>query len=227
MVKIIAESLLNSPTASSCDRYKYRYGYRSNSSRQEEGEMNVYRRPVTKKKNTTTTEVDNTRNDVKNENGDEGCMNYCIHILSTKINILDNICGNIDALISKRPKLITRRKSDIQDEDHETREMHQNSMKKEKEKEKEEEEEENKEEDERERQKKEMIHNKLGRIVYHSRSGEIFVAEHSTETHIYNDKNYKQITTQKVVWNNRKFQTKQDWFSEMAKISAARAYENM
>jgi adenine specific DNA methylase Mod len=36
-----------------------------------------------------------------------------------------------------------------------------------------------------------------------------------------------QTLTQKIVWEDKVFETKQDWFSEMAKVSAQRADENM
>lgn len=220
MVKIIADSSPNSPTASSRDRYKYRYGYKSNGSRHEEGETNVYRRPVTKKKDPMP-ESDKGRNDAKNQDDEGGYVNYCINIISDKFNLLDTICDKIDSIMAKRPQFIKNYNNDLQGE---VREVHRNSMKKEKEKECEKK---NEAEEEKEKKKMEGIHKKLGKIVYHSRSGEIFVAEHSTQLHIYSDKHQNHITTQKVIWNGRIFQTKQDWFSEMAKLSAVRADENM
>ena len=221
MVKIIADSSPNSPTASSGDRYKYRYGYRSNGSRHEEGETNVYRRPVTKKKDPMP-EINKARNDAKNQDDEGACVN-CIHNIANKFNLVDTICDKIESIMSKRPQIVEIYNNDLRDEARETREIRRNSMKKEKENEAEEKE----KEKEKEEKKMEGIHKTLGKIVYQSKSGEIFVAEHSTQLHIYIDKHDKKITTHKVVWNDRIFQTKQDWFSEMAKLSAARADANM
>ena len=204
MVKIIAESSPTSPTVISRDRYKYRYGYgyKDNDSQRAVGETTVYRRPVVKKKDMIL-DIDKTKND------NEGAMNYCIHIIANKFNILDTICDKIDTIVSKRPQIAEHCNNDLRDEVHETREINQKSSLHEKEKEK---------EKEKERERREMINKKLGKIVYHSRFGEKFVAEHSTQLHIYSDKYDKKIMTHKVVWNDRIFQTKKEWFSEMEKL---------
>ena len=219
MVKIIADISPNSPTAYSSDRYRYRYGH-GNKSSCRGSEETVYRRPVIKKKDPMP-EIDKVRNNAKIHEDDEGgCVDYCIHIIANKFNMLDTICDKIESIMSKRPQIVEICKHDLRDEEcekretRETREINQKSTNMEKEKEK-------------EKEKREGIHKKLGKIVYHSRSGEIFVAEHSTQLHVYSDKHQNQITTQKVVWNDRIFQTKQDWFSEMAKLSIARADTNM
>ena len=221
MSKIIADISSNSPTASSRDRYKYRYGYTRNGSQHDEREMNVYRRPVTKKKDANP-EIDKVRNNVKNQDDEGGCVNYSINIISNKFNVLNTICDKIDSIIAKRPTFINYYTNDLQGEEHEEREIYRNSMKKEIEKEK------NCDEEKKEEKiNMKAIHKTLGKIIYHSRSGEIFVAEHSTQLHVYSDKHHNQFTTQKVIWNDRIFQTKQDWFSEMAKMSAARKHTNM
>jgi hypothetical protein len=87
-------------------------------------------------------------------------------------------------------------------------------------------------EKEKEKEKLPEINRKLGKIIYRSRTGDIFEAHHSIHTTvlIVVDKKTKQSTktdTQKIVWNDRIFETKQDWFHEMAKISTDRADENM
>ena len=79
-------------------------------------------------------------------------------------------------------------------------------------------------EEELKKAKEKGIDSKLGRIIYRSRTSELFEAHHSihmTVSFVY-DKRTRQSTktyTQKVVWNGRVFETKQDWFSEMARLS--------
>jgi uncharacterized FlaG/YvyC family protein len=102
------------------------------------------------------------------------------------------------------------------------REIYENS---EKEKEKE-------REKEREKEKEKSINRKLGKINYHSRAGKLFVADHSVQITIvlvYDKKTGTSARTQteKVIWEDKVFETKQAWFSEMAKLSIEHAAENM
>ena len=66
-----------------------------------------------------------------------------------------------------------------------------------------------------------MINKKLGQIIYHSPSGEKFTAAHSIHLHSEShfDKKTKQMitnTTQKIVWNDKIYNSKEIWFREMA-----------
>jgi uncharacterized FlaG/YvyC family protein len=99
--------------------------------------------------------------------------------------------------------------------------------KSEKEKEKEEE-----NEKEKEKEKEKGIYHKLGKIIYRSRTGELFEARHSihmTVVFVFDKKTgtSTQTHTQKVVWKDKVFETKQDWFSEMSRQCAAKADDNM
>ena len=87
-------------------------------------------------------------------------------------------------------------------------------------------------EKEKEKQKEKEINHKLGKIIYRSRTGELFKAHHSihmTVVFIFDKKigRSTQTHTQKVVWEDKVFETKQDWFSEMARQCAAKADDNM
>ena len=87
-------------------------------------------------------------------------------------------------------------------------------------------------EKEKEKEKQPEINRKLGKIIYRSRTGDLFEAHHSvhmTVVFVFDKKtgDSTQTTTQKVVWNDKVFETKQYWFSEMAKVSAQRADDNM
>ena len=77
-----------------------------------------------------------------------------------------------------------------------------------------------------------VINPKLGKISYRSRTGELFFAQHSvhlTTIFVFDKTTGESIQsqTQKVVWNNKVFETKQKWFSEMAKLCVDRAEEKM
>jgi hypothetical protein len=78
------------------------------------------------------------------------------------------------------------------------------------------------EQDEKERE----INYKLGEIIYATPNGKLFRAHHSTcmtVRSIYDKKTKKMVETytEKVVWNDRLFESKQDWFSEMRRLSVA------
>ena len=138
MVRITAELSINTPTASSGDRYKYRYGCGGGG--YNERQQIVYKRPA------------------------------------------------------PAPALV------------------------EKEKEKE-----NSEKQKEEVQGVQVINPKLGKISYRSRTGELFFAQHSvhlTTIFVFDKTTGESIQsqTQKVVWNNKVFETKQKWFSEMARL---------
>jgi len=76
------------------------------------------------------------------------------------------------------------------------------------------------EQDEKERE----INYKLGEIIYATPNGKLFRAHHSTcmtVRSIYDKKTKKMVETytEKVIWNDSVFESKQDWFSEMRRLS--------
>jgi hypothetical protein len=117
MVRVIADTSCNSPTASSCDRYKYRYGcnYPSHNSGKNEREETIYRRPVLalKGKPVSKKEKDPIYGGGGHGDGDgedvigngNGCINYYIDIIKEKFNNVNNICDAIDKIIMMRPKI--------------------------------------------------------------------------------------------------------------------------
>ena len=117
-------------------------------------------------------------------------------------------------------------------EKQQVREINENSEK-EKEKEKQEqarkqEQEERRMKEEKEKEKEKGINYKLGEIIYKTRTGGVFRARHSvhmTVRSVYDKKTREMIETytEKIIWNDRIFETKQDWFSEMNKMSVAEA----
>jgi hypothetical protein len=77
------------------------------------------------------------------------------------------------------------------------------------------------EQEKEEKRKLLMINKKLGQIIYHSPSGEKFTAAHSIHLHSesHYDKKTRQMitnTTQKIVWNDKIYNSKEIWFREMA-----------
>jgi hypothetical protein len=199
MVRVVAEVSSNYSTASSSDRYKYRYGYKCSG---HESAVVTYRRPLSIPKEDTI-----------------------IGFISDKIDKMNDVVDTVTAMITARRG----------HEKHEKREIRENSIhsniKKENEEKPENQEKKEKQEKKRENDEKikmmETIHHKLGKIVYHSKSGKIFTAYHSTQVFSFFDKNLKYVTTQKVVWNDKTYNSKEIWFSEMAKLSKQQADESM
>lgn len=149
MVRIIAELSINTPTASSGDRYKYRYGC-----------------------------------------GGGGCGG-----------------GNGGSGYNEKQQIIYKRTAHA-------------LIEKEKEKE------------DLKKEEVQVINPILGKIIYRSRTGELFFAQHSvhlTTTFVFDKTRGESIQsqTQKVVWNDKVFETKQDWFREMARSCIDRADETM
>ena len=211
MVRVIAELSVNTPTACSSDRYKYRFGYSGGGGHGHE--QVIYKRPAPapkssmSQKKTEHQPLLDTCDIVDNvDNGTNICSLYCmnnnISNISRKVNEIEDTISQTNLLIMNNRLL---------------REKHEKRVIDEKEKEKE---------------KQPEINRKLGKIIYRSRTGDLFEAQHSIQTttvFVFDKKTGKstQIWTQKVVWNDKVFETKQDWFSEMAKVSAQLADENM
>ena len=201
MVRIIAELSVHTPTASSGDRYKYRYGYGGGGC--DNRQQIIYRRPAPalgEKMSQKKSEKQPLLVMVETHDDDERDtinLDYC------DSNFINSEIDKINTMV------------DINRNLHEMQQMREIIEKSEKEKEKEKE-----------------INHKLGKIIYRSRTGELFEARHSihmTVVIVFDKKTGRstQTQTQKVVWEDKVFETKQDWFSEMARKCAAKADENM
>ena len=229
MVRIIAELSVNTPTACSGDRYRYRFGYTGGGAHGH-GQV-IYNRPapapapkssMSQKKTEKEPLLDayyNEDNEVFEDNrlNMNICSFYCMN------NNISNRVNEIEDTISQTNLLIMNNR--LLREKHEKHEKHEIDEKLEKEKEKQ-------KEEELKKAKEKEINHKLGKIIYRSRTGDLFEAQHSIQTttvFVFDKKTGKstQTLTQKVVWNDKVFETKQDWFSEMASLSAAQADVNM
>ena len=227
MVIIIAELSVNMPTACSSDRYRYRFGYTGGGAHGH-GQV-IYKRPapapvpkssMSQKKTEKVpllVSEDNSSNEDNRLNMNI-CSFYCMN------NNISNRVNEIEYTISQTNLLIMNNR--LLREKHEKREIDE-KLEKEKETEKE-----KQKEEELKKTKEKEINHKLGKIIYRSRTGDLFEAQHSiqmTIVYVFDKKTGKstQTWTQKVVWNDKVFETKQDWFSEMASLSAQLADENM
>ena len=119
-------------------------------------------------------------------------------------------------------------------EKQEVREINEKSEKEKQEREQREQEEERRriQEREQEERKKREINTKLGKIIYKTRNGGVFEAHHSI--HMTVNSNYDRKTrqmvqtyTEKIIWNDRVFESKQEWFSEMNRQCVPIADEDM
>lgn len=215
MVRITAELSINTPTASSGDRYKYRYGCGGGSGGggYNERQQIVYKRTAhalvekEKEKQRLLVNGDNGRE------GDEGYNGYQSNVIRNHVDKINEQTEHINTMIATHRDM--REKQQV-------REKCGNSEK------------ENlkKEEGVQGVQGAQVINPKLGKISYRSRTGELFFAQHSVHltTIFVFDKTIGESTqsqTQKVVWNNKVFETKQDWFREMARLCVDRAEEKM
>ena len=203
MVRVVAEISINSPTASSCDRYKYRYGCGQGSCNN--NQRTIYRRPAP-----PTGEKMSQKQSEKQPllvNGDDADDNIIdtidigAAIIDVRFNKIDEAVDRINTVGGERRNMV---------EMQQMREINRNS----------------------EKEKLKEINHKLGKLIYRSRTGDLFEAYHSihmTEFVVVDKKNGQRVKnkTQKIFWNDRIFETKQDWFSEMAKLSSSKADETM
>ena len=209
MVRIIADVSINSPTASSCDRYKYRYGCGQGSCNN--NQRTIYRRPAPltgekmsqkqSEKQPLLVNDDDTDDNIIDTN------NIGVAFIDVRFNKIDEAVDRINTVVGERRNMV---------EMQQMREINRNSEK----------------EKEKEKEKLKEINYKLGKLIYRSRTGDLFEAYHSihvTEFIVVDKKNGQRVKnkTQKIFWNDRIFETKQDWFSEMAKLSSSRADETM
>jgi len=215
MVRIIAELSINMPTASSGDRYKYRYGCGGDGGGYKERQQIIYKRPASalgEKKYEKQQSTMDSNNGGEGGEGGEGFNDYQSNIINSRIDAINEQTDHINTMIATHRDM--REKQQM-------REKCENSEK---------EKEEMKKEEESKGAK--VINPKLGKIIYRSRTGELFFAQHSvqlTTTFVFDKKTGQstQSQTQKIVWNDKVFETKQDWFSEMARLCIDRAEENM
>ena len=203
MVRVVAEISINSPTASSCDRYKYRYGCGQGSCNN--NQRTIYRRPAP-----PTGEKMSQKQSEKQPllvNGDDADDNIIdtidigAAIINVRFNKIDEAVDRINTVVGERRNMV---------EMQQMREINRNS----------------------EKEKLKEINHKLGKLIYRSRTGDLFEAYHSihmTEFIVVDKKNGQRVKnkTQKIFWNDRIFETKQDWFSEMAKLSSNKVDETM
>jgi len=207
MVRVIAEISINSPTASSCDRYKYRYGCGQGSCNN--NQRTIYKRPAPP----TEGKMSQKQSEkqpllVNDDDADDNIIdanNIGVAIIDDRFNKIDEAVDRINTIVGERRNMV---------EMQQMREINRNSEK------------------EKEKEKLKEINYKLGKIIYRSRTGDLFEAYHSihlTEFVVVDKKNGQCVKnkTQKIFWNDRIFETKQDWFSEMANLSYSKADETM
>ncbi len=203
MVRVIAELFAISPVSSSNERYKYRHG--------SSGDTFSYRRQT------------NASGGGDNDDGERGAETIkkqldAIHERNKRISMMVEIRRNMQKIHEKQ----------------EVREINEKSEKEKQEREQREQEEERRriQEREKEERKKREINTKLGKIIYKTRNGGVFEAHHSI--HMTVNSNYDRKTrqmvqtyTEKIIWNDRVFESKQEWFSEMNRQCIPIADEDM
>jgi hypothetical protein len=219
MVRITAELSVNTPTAYSNDRYKYRFGYTGGASH---GQV-IYKRPTSSPSPSPSpspmSNMSQKKTETQSSHGyDDKWMEvysmFCMSNISSRINDINDTISQTNLLVANNRQLR---------EEHEKREKREIDEKCEKERQKEE---------ELKKAKEKEINHKLGKIIYRSRTGDLFEAQHSvqmTVVVVFDKKTgtSTQNSTQKVVWKDKVFETKQDWFSEMARLSAATVDEKI
>ena len=229
MVRVIAELSANTPASSSMDRYRFRYGYGS-------GDCGafIYKRPApipeekVPEKQVETIPLlvlsggdDDDVGERGRERGREIINSNLAKIneTNTRVSMMVEIRRNMHKLQEKQ-------------ETQQMREINEKSEKKKREREQREQEERRKQEQEKEERRKKQINSKLGKIIYKTRNGGVFEAHHSihmTVKSVYDRKmgDTVQTYTEKIIWNDQVFETKQDWFSEMNKLNVAEADSKM
>ena len=200
MVRITAEvstssrSSTNLLSSESSDRYKYRYGCGG-------GDAFTYKRPAHGEREKNCGDNDDSERRCKNINNrmDE------INERNTRIMMMVEIRRNMQKLHEKQQKREMNEKSEKEKQEQRKREH---------------------EREQEERRKKE-INTKLGKIIYKTRSGEVFEAYHSIHMTVNSsfDRKTRQMVqtyTEKIVWNDRVFESKQEWFSEINRQCASK-----
>jgi hypothetical protein len=203
MVRVIAEISVHSPTASSNERHKYQHGYQKNEyvANNMKEQQTVYKRPVL--------------------NGGGGCCGGGDSSGMDKKPMSDAVGDYIIGCISN---ILEKNEREQREQQQEQREQH--------EQQEQQEQQEQREQQEQQERKKKEINTKLGKIIYKTRAGGVFEAYHSV--HMTVNYNYDRKTghmvqtyTEKIIWNDRVFESKQEWFSVMNRLSVAEADANM
>jgi len=216
MVRVIAELSTISPVSSSSDRYKYRHGCGCG------GDAFTYRRPAFAGGGGGGGGDDGENGD--GEHGREVINKHLAEIneRNSRITMMVEIRRNMQKIHEKQQVRDINEKSQKEKQEREQREREKEQ----------EEEERRREEREKEERKKMEINAKLGKIIYKTRSGGVFEAHHSI--HMTVNSNYDRKTrqmvqtyTEKIIWNDRVFESKQEWFSAMNRLSAEEADVNM
>ncbi len=198
MVRVIAELSTVSPVSSSSDRYKYRHGCGAAG--------------------------DDYKDEHERVRGAETIKKHldAIHERNKRITMMVEIRRNMQKIHEKQQVREINEKSQKEKQEREQREREKEQQ----------EEERRREEREKEERKKKEINAKLGKIIYKTRSGDVFEAHHSI--HMTVNSNYDRKTrqmvqtyTEKIIWNDRVFESKQEWFSAMNRLSAEEADANM
>ena len=197
MVRVIAELSTVSPVSSSSDRYMYRHGCDAVDGEYKDEHERVRGAETIKK------HLD------------------AIHERNKRITMMVEIRRNMQKIHEKQRVREINEKSQKEKQEREKREQEQQ-----------EEERRRREEREQEERKKREINTKLGKIIYKTRSGDVFEAHHSvhmTFSSSYDKKTRQtvQTYTEKIIWNDRVFESKQEWFSAMNRLSAEEADANM
>ena len=239
MVRVIAELSANTPASSSMDRYRFRYGYGS-------GDCGafIYKRPapipeekVPEKQVETIPLLVLSGGDDDDDVGERGRergreiinSNLAkINETNTRVSMMVEIRRNMHKLQEKQE---TQQMREI-NEKSEKEKREQREQREQEERRRQEQEERRRQEQEKEERRKKQINSKLGKIIYKTRNGGIFEAHHSihmTVKSVYDRKmgDTVQTYTEKIIWNDQVFETKQDWFSEMNKLSVAEADSKM
>ncbi len=198
MVRVIAELSAVSPVSSSSDRYKYRHGCGAAGGDYKDEHERVRGAETIKK------QLD------------------AIHERNKRITMMVEIRRNMQKIHEKQQVREINEKSQKEKQEREQREREKEQQ----------EEERRREEREKEERKKKEINTKLGKIIYKTRSGDVFEAHHSI--HMTVNSNYDRKTrqmvqtyTEKIIWNDRVFESKQEWFSAMNRQCIPIADEDM
>jgi hypothetical protein len=239
MVRVIAELSANTFVSSGTDRYRFRYGYGSGGSSTNDAgcaSAVTYKRPAPVPVPVPEKQVETVpllvasgggggyHDDAAAERGREIINSRLADIeeTNTRISMMVEIRRNMHKIQEKQEMQQMREineKSEKEKQEQEERRKQEQARKQEQEKEKEE-------------RRKKLINYGLGEIIYMARNGGLFQAHHSihmTVKSVYDKKTMQtvQTYTEKVVWNDQVFETKQDWFREMENRSAAEALAKM
>jgi hypothetical protein len=225
MVRVIAELSANTPASSSMDRYRFRYGYGS-------GDCGafIYKRPAPiPEEKVPEKQVETIPLLVLSGGDDDDVGERGREIINSNLAKINETNTRVSMMVEIRRNM---HKLQEKQETQQMREINEKSEKEKREREQREQEERRKQEQEKEERRKKQINSKLGKIIYKTRNGGVFEAHHSihmTVKSVYDRKmgDTVQTYTEKIIWNDQVFETKQDWFSEMNKLNVAEADSKM